>query len=207
MQQKYNALIINNELKNVQVKSLPLTITDFVANGSFKDLKDNTEISDDESYAYFIRNTDLKEDSFNKYVSEATYKFLKKSSLKGHEIIISNVGDVGSVFLCPILDKPMTLGNNLILITNKNTEENYYLFFLFKSKLGQYLLDGITSGSAQQKFNKTDLRNLEIPMLNNFALRKFNNYCSVVYNNHDKIQNKINLLQQIKNNLLKKYFG
>ena len=194
-------------MKKVQVKSLPLTITDFVANGSFKDLKDNTEILDSESYAYFIRNTDLKEGVFNKYVSEETYKFLKKSSLNGHEIIISNVGDVGSVFLCPVLDKPMTLGNNLILITNKNAEENYYLYFLFKSKLGQYLLDGITGGSAQQKFNKTDLRNLEIPILDGFTLKEFNSYCSVVYKDYDKIQNKKNLLKKIKDNLLKKYFG
>ena len=207
LEQKYNTLITNKELKKIQVKSLPLTITDFVANGSFKDLKDNTEILDSESYAYFIRNTDLKEGVFNKYVSEETYKFLKKSSLNGHEIIISNVGDVGSVFLCPVLDKPMTLGNNLILITNKNAEENYYLYFLFKSKIGQYLLDGITGGSAQQKFNKTDLRNLEIPILDDFTLKEFNSYCSVVYKDYDKIQNKKNLLKKIKDNLLKKYFG
>lgn len=101
----------------------------------------------------------------------------------------------------------MTLGNNLILITNKNAEENYYLYFLFKSKIGQYLLDGITGGSAQQKFNKTDLRNLEIPILDDFTLKEFNSYCSVVYKDYDKIQNKKNLLKKIKDNLLKKYFG
>lgn len=82
LKQKYNVLVSNKELNKVQIKSLPLTITDFVANGSFKNLKDNTEILDAEDYSYFIRNTDLKEGVFNKYVSKETYNFLKKIFIK-----------------------------------------------------------------------------------------------------------------------------
>lgn len=87
-----------------------MLVTDYVANGSFASLKENVTLYQDKNYAYFIRNTDLKADSFSVFVDEHSYNFLSKSTLYGNEVIISNVGDVGSVFLCPILDQPMTLG-------------------------------------------------------------------------------------------------
>ncbi len=199
--------IFKKSNKSVLIGRQNLYISDFVANGSFKALKDNTEILDNEDFAYFLRNTDLKENNFNKYVSKSTYDFLKKSSIQGHEILISNVGDVGSVYLCPILDKPMTLGNNMILITNENREQNYYLYLLFKSEYGQYLLNGITGGSAQQKFNKTDLRKLEIKMCDEDKIKEFNKECSILYSYLDNIQAQLNKLKQSKEILLKKYFG
>ena len=88
-------------------------ISDFVSNGSFASLKQNVTLLDYPDYAYFIRNTDLKVGKFKVYVNKESYDFLSKSKLIGGEIIISNVGDVGSVFLCPKLEKPMTLGNNI----------------------------------------------------------------------------------------------
>ncbi len=139
---------------------LPLLITDYVANGSFATLKDNVSLSPTPDYAYFIRNTDLKSGDFGVFVNKHSYDFLAKSALFGNEIIISNVGDVGSVFLCPILDKPMTLGNNVIMVRPKDETLNYYLYMWFKWLSGQGLIQGIKGGSAQPKFNKTDFRNL-----------------------------------------------
>ncbi len=129
----------NNDWKIKNIGELPLIITDYVANGSFASLKENVTILDYEEYAYFIRNTDLKSKSFQKFVNKHSYDFLKKSSLFGNEVIISNVGDVGSVFLCPFLDKPMTLGNNMILVKSRDDaiNLNFYLFLLFRSNYGQ----------------------------------------------------------------------
>lgn len=102
--------------KRINIGALNIEISDFVANGSFASLKENVTLYDKPEFAYFIRNTDLKVNSFSVFVDEHSYKFLSKSRLFGGEIIISNVGDVGSVFLCPTLDKPMTLGNNIIMV-------------------------------------------------------------------------------------------
>lgn len=85
---------------------LPIVITDYVANGSFASLKANVTLYQEPNYAYFIRNTDLKSGLFEVFVDKHSYRFLSKSTLYGREIIISNVGDVGSVFLCPKLNKP-----------------------------------------------------------------------------------------------------
>ena len=100
----------------VKTGDLPLTVMDYVANGSFATLKANVKVYQEPNYAYFIRNTDLKSGTLEVFVDEHSYNFLSKSRLFGGEIIISNVGDVGSVFLCPTLDAPMTLGNNIIML-------------------------------------------------------------------------------------------
>lgn len=139
---------------------LPVLITDYVANGSFASLKENVSLHSEPDYAYFIRNTDLKSGSFGVFVDKHSYDFLGKSVLFGNELIISNVGDVGSVFLCPTLDKPMTLGNNVIMVRPSDERLTYYLFMWFKWFNGQGLIQGIKGGSAQPKFNKTDFRNL-----------------------------------------------
>ena len=144
------------------IGKLQLIVTDYVANGSFASLKENVKLYQEEEYAYFIRNTDLKSGKFGVYVDKHSYEFLSKSRLYGGEIIISNVGDVGSVFLCPRLNKPMTLGNNIIMVKSEDAALNTYLYLLFRCSFGQGLIRSITGGSAQPKFNKTDFKSLKI---------------------------------------------
>ncbi|PTK28520.1 restriction endonuclease subunit S [Mammaliicoccus sciuri] len=146
-----------------KIKDINVIISDHVANGSFKSLKENVQFTEDlnDKYAVFARNVDLKkgDNRFEKYVTKSSYEFLRKSHLHGHEVIISNVGDVGSVYLSPILNRPMVLGNNQIFINSDEKSLNYYFYLFFKSSIGKNLIDSITSGSVQMKFNKTDLRN------------------------------------------------
>lgn len=151
---------IPSSFKLMKNGELPMVVTDYVANGSFASLKANVKLYQENNYAYFIRNTDLKSGTFEVFVDEHSYNFLSKSTLYGGEIIISNVGDVGSVFLCPKLDKPMTLGNNIIMLRPEQKNLQYYLYIWFKWLYGQSLIQGIKGGSAQPKFNKTDFKNL-----------------------------------------------
>lgn len=154
--------LIPDSFKLLKNGELPLVVTDYVANGSFASLKANVTLYQEPNYAYFIRNTDLKSGTFEVFVDEHSYNFLSKSTLYGGEIIISNVGDVGSVFLCPKLDKPMTLGNNIIMLRPEQENLRYYFYIWFKWLYGQSLIQGIKGGSAQPKFNKTDFKNLPI---------------------------------------------
>ena len=196
----------NNDWKIKNIGELPLIITDYVANGSFASLKENVTILDYEEYAYFIRNTDLKSKSFQKFVNKHSYDFLKKSSLFGNEVIISNVGDVGSVFLCPFLDKPMTLGNNMILVKSRDDaiNLNFYLFLLFRSNYGQFLISTITAGSVQSKFNKTEFKSLELTMPNDELIIKFNNLVSPIFDYKNKISDEIVRLTKLRDTLLPK---
>ncbi|MCR5375839.1 MAG: restriction endonuclease subunit S [Lachnospiraceae bacterium] len=153
---------IPSDFSVVKVGSLPMLVTDYVANGSFASLKENVTLYQEPNYAYFVRNTDLKSGSFGVYVDQHSYEFLSKSTLYGGEIIISNVGDVGSVFLCPKLNGPMTLGNNIIMLRPEDDTLRYYLYIWFKYLQGQALIQGIKGGSAQPKFNKTDFKNTSV---------------------------------------------
>lgn len=186
----------------VRLGETDVFVTDYVANGSFKSLKDNVMILEEKDYAYFIRNVDLKAKTFPRFVSQHSYEFLSKSKLVGGEVIISNVGDVGSVFLCPKLDGPMTLGNNMIMLNSTN--HNYYLYLYFMSYIGQGMISGITGGSAQPKFNKTDFKSLEINFPSDEEVEEFNSKVAPLLEYIANIDRENQRLQTIIDTLLPK---
>lgn len=189
----------------VKVGDINVKISDYVANGSFASLKQNVTLYEENNYAYFIRNVDLKANVFEKFVDEHSYNFLSKTKLFGNEVIISNVGDVGSVFLCPVLDKPMTLGNNIIMITSENkVYYNYFMYMLFKYSYGQDLIKSITGGSAQPKFNKTDFRSLKIILPTDDVIVQFNGLVEKLFEQKNKKNSEITNLAKIRDSLLPK---
>jgi len=187
----------------IRIGDLPLIITDYVANGSFASLKENVTLLETPDYAVFIRNVDLKAGNFNKYVDEHSYRFLSKSVLFGGEVIISNVGDVGSVFLCPHLSQPMTLGNNIIMLTmNGKKSRNYFFYLLFKHSYGAELIKSITGGSAQPKFNKTDFRSLRVIMPPSEIMDKFIAIIECLFQQQANIEQKSIHLTTLRDILL-----
>ena len=177
-------------------------VTDYVANGSFASLKENVTLYQEPNYAYFVRNTDLKSDSFGVYVDQHSYEFLSKSTLYGGEIIISNVGDVGSVFLCPKLDRPMTLGNNIIMLRPDDDSLRYYLYIWFKYFQGRTLIQGITGGSAQPKFNKTDFKNTSILLPPAELLFRFHETVAPMFVKINENQSENKRLSDLRDTLL-----
>lgn len=176
-------------------------VTDYVANGSFKSLADNVNYLNEKSFARLIRlvdyNSNYREDNAI-WVDEDSYNFLKKSELHGDEIIVSNVGaNLGTVFLCPKLNTPMTLGPNSILLkTDENICNQDYLYYYLKSYDGHNKLMSIVSGSAMPKFNKTDLKKIEIDLPSIDVQKKIVKILK-------SIDNKINLNLNISNDIQK----
>lgn len=195
---------IPTSFKLMKNGELPMVVTDYVANGSFASLKANVKLYQEDNYAYFIRNTDLKSGTFEVFVDKHSYDFLSKSTLYGGEIIISNVGDVGSVFLCPKLNKPMTLGNNIIMLRPEQNSLKYYLYIWFKWLYGQSLIQGIKGGSAQPKFNKTDFKNLPIYLPDDNFLKKFHKIVEPMFELIDKNNSENKHLAAMRDTLLPK---
>lgn len=140
-------------------------VTDYVANGSFASLAENVKYRDTEDVAVLIRLVDYNNNFKGNYVfiDEHAYEFLGKSKLYGGEIIISNVGaNVGTVFRCPKLPYKMSLAPNAIMVKFK--ENDGFYFFWLRSRAGQYMLRSIVTGSAQPKFNKTNFRDMLVPV-------------------------------------------
>ncbi|MFZ7337335.1 restriction endonuclease subunit S [Comamonas jiangduensis] len=151
-----------------------VSVTDYVANGSFASLKENVTLYDSENYAIYLRTTDFNSGFSGglRFVDKKSYDFLEKSSLNGSEVIISNVGDVGTVFRPPVwLGYPMTLGSNAIAL--KSNGLTSYLYLYFRSYKGQNDIKSIVTGSAQLKFNKTNFRSLSIALPVNSVLVRF----------------------------------
>lgn len=193
---------IPEDFEVVKAGSLPMLVTDYVANGSFASLKANVNLYQEPNYAYFIRNTDLKSGTFGVFVDQHSYEFLSKSALYGGEIIISNVGDVGSVFLCPKLDGRMTLGNNIIMLRPEDDHLRYYLYIWFKYLQGQALIQGIKGGSAQPKFNKTDFKNTSILIPPKDILNRFHETVAPMFETISQRQTETSRLTDLRDTLL-----
>ena len=116
------------------------------------------------SFAVLIRLADFSngfdENKFI-FIDEHAYEFLSKTKLYGGEIIMSNIGSIGSLFKCPKLKYKMSLAPNTIMVKTPN---NDFYYHYFQSKKFQSDLIKITSKSAMPKFNKTDLKKLLIPV-------------------------------------------
>ena len=140
--------------------------TDYVANGSFASLKENVTQTDEEDYAILLR---LKDHSNGfkgpfKYVTKASYEFLKKSDLQAGDLFLANVGAPGRTFLVPELGKPMTIAPNGIRVRANELTSNKFIEYFIRSRQGQDLILSITGGNAQQKFNKTALKKSSFPL-------------------------------------------
>lgn len=141
-------------------------VTDYVASGSFAALKENVLITSEENYAIMVKTADFS-NGFTKsltYTDKRGYDFLKNSNLFGGELILSNIGSIGKVFKVPYLDRPMTLASNTVMIKTATPELTDYLYYYFLSPAGYKSLLSISSGTSMLKFNKTELKKLEIPI-------------------------------------------
>lgn len=142
-------------------------ITDFVASGSFASLRENVKYYSTKEYAILVRTKDFQ-NSFQTdlvYTDKHGYDFLSNSNLFGGELILPNIGaSIGKVFIVPKLDYRMTLAPNSVMIRFYREEQRDWIYTIFSSNFGKKLLHDISSSTAQGKFNKTDFKNIYIPI-------------------------------------------
>ena len=94
----------------------------------------------------------------------------------------------------------MSLGPNAVLLRSEKYE--HYLYLLFKSSYGQGLLQSIVTGSAQPKFNKTNLRALKILVPDDRTLSTFNDIYAPIFEKITANSNENSRLSQIRDTLL-----
>ena len=141
-------------------------VTDFVASGSFASLRENVKYYKTPNYAILVKAQDFQYD-FQKdltYTDKHGYDFLSGSNLFGGELILSNVGSIGKVFIVPKLDVKMSLAPNSIMVKPIYENQIKWLYYLFNSEFGVQLLYSISSATAIRKFNKTSFKKLIIPI-------------------------------------------
>lgn len=141
-------------------------VTDQVASGSFAALRENVPYLKTPDYAIMVKTADFANNFTQEltYTTKHGYEFLENSNLFGGELILSNIGSVGKVFIVPKLNKRMTLAPNSIMLRFYKEEQKDYFYYFFLSPIGFYQLLSISRGATMLKFNKTDLKNLLIPI-------------------------------------------
>lgn len=142
------------------------TVTDYVASGSFASLRENVTYYKEPNYAILVKTQDFQNGFSDNltYTDRHGYEFLQKSNLFGGELILSNVGSIGKLFIVPKLNKKMTLAPNAIMVRFHDESHIKWFYYLFSSKIGYNLLLSISSATAISKFNKTDFKKLIIPI-------------------------------------------
>lgn len=181
--------------KVLPIRDVTMAVTDYVANGSFASLAANVSYKNDKDVAVLIRLVDYNNNFQGNfvYIDDHAYNFLSKSKLYGGEIIISNVGaNVGTVFRCPTLPYKMSLAPNSIMV--KFNENNDFYFHWLKSRNGQQMIKSIVTGSAQPKFNKTNFRQMLVPVP---PIEEQNRIAAIL----NAIDDKINKNRQTNDNL------
>ena len=145
-------------------------ITDFTAAGSFASNAKNVKYLNNPDYALLVRTTDLKQKFQNEdrfiYVDEKAYEYLWRVKLDAESIIMPNVGNCGEIYFVTPEQLPHSrcvLGPNALLIRSEIANQKF-LYYLFHSVDFQARLSKITSSTGQTKFNKTNLKQLPIPI-------------------------------------------
>ncbi|AKU60238.1 Type I restriction-modification system specificity subunit S [Lacticaseibacillus paracasei] len=148
-------------------------VTDYVANGSFKSLRQRVSTYSNPNFAYMIRLQDASNNWKGPwlYTDQQSYSFLAKTKLHPGDILMSNVGSVGKFFLVPDLDRPMTLAPNAVLLRSM-TYSTYFLFQLLQTSSMTESINEKTTPGVQQKINKTDFKKIitNVPTLNESSM-------------------------------------
>lgn len=147
-------------------------VTDYVAAGSFADIRNNVIYYDKSSYAQLVRTVDLKKQFANSdfvYVDKNAFEYLWRVNLNEECIILPNIGaNIGEVYYIKPSELPHdnnVLGPNAILL--KTNEDNYFVYTSLMTENFQTQLFENVGSSGQPKFNKTELKmiNMTLPSI------------------------------------------
>ena len=167
---KIDELLKNEKVEWKKLGEVCEIITDYVAAGSFKTIAANVEYLKEPNFAQLIRTKDLKTKFINKndfvYVNEKAFNFLYRVNLNKECLILPNIGNCGEVYYINeniLAYKNNVLGPNAVLVRSEKNN-NKFLYYLFSENCFQIALRKITTNTGQSKFNKTDLKEIEIPI-------------------------------------------
>lgn len=157
------------------------TVTDYVAAGSFEDIRNNVTYLNEPGYAQLVRTVDLKKKFTNNdsvYVDESAFKYLWRVNLNDECIVLPNIGaNIGEVYFVEPSGLPYdnnVLGPNAILL--KANEDTYFAFTALNNLTFQKQLFENVGSSGQPKFNKTELKSIQLYMPQNEEQVKIGQY-------------------------------
>jgi len=197
---------IPNNWKTIKLLYVCDAITDYTASGSFADLAANVEYLNEKDYAMLVRTADLssKRDVGRVYVNRHAYEYLHNSNLYGGEVILPNIGSVGSVYWYEPMYEHATLAPNAIMLRSKDNAK--YLYYLFSTKQAECALNRLSNATTQAKFNKTQIRKMKIILppdnVQSKIVKILDEKCAVIESTMENIQAEIKILEEYKKSVI-----
>ena len=187
------------------------TVTDYVAAGSFEDIRNNVTYLNEPGYAQLVRTVDLKKKFTNSdsvYVDESAFKYLWRVNLNDECIVLPNIGaNIGEVYFVEPSGLPYdnnVLGPNAILL--KANEDTYFAFTALNNLTFQKQLFENVGSSGQPKFNKTELKSIQLYMPQNEEQVKIGQYFRKLDHLITLHQRKCEKLKELKKFMLQNMF-
>ena len=187
------------------------TVTDYVAAGSFADIRNNVTYLNEPAYAQLVRTVDLKKKFTNDdsvYVDENAFKYLWRVNLDEECIVLPNIGaNIGEVYFVEPSDLPYdnnVLGPNAILLKTK--EDSYFAFTSLSNGYFQKQLFENVGSSGQPKFNKTELKAIQLSIPRVDEQKKIGDYFRNLDNLITLHQRKCDEIKEVKKFMLQNMF-
>lgn len=186
-------------------------VTDYVAAGSFADIRNNVIYINKPDYAQLVRTVDLKKKFSNNdfvFVDKNAFDYLWRVNLNEECIVLPNIGaNIGEVYYIEPLKLPYdnnVLGPNAILL--KTDEDKYFVFTLLTTDGFQNQLFENVGSSGQPKFNKTDLKSIAFTMTSIEEQKKIGEIFHQLDNLITLHQHKCEETKTLKKYMLQKMF-
>lgn len=159
--------VIPEEWEARRLDDCMILLTDFESNGSFEHVAQNVHVYNTDNFAWYVRATDLENESALtavRYVDEPSYRFLKKTSLFGNEVLITKRGEIGKVYQFKKKTKFATLAPNLYLLKLNDLVLPAYVYAYFRYGAGNVALKAINSSTTLGALYKDDVKALHLPI-------------------------------------------
>ncbi|MBE5158379.1 type I restriction endonuclease subunit S [Vibrio parahaemolyticus] len=196
---------VPSDWKVVQLGEVISYLTDYHANGSYKILKEHVELKEEKDYACMIRATNFEKDNFDDlfvYITKDAYDFLNKSKLFGGEILIGKIGNAGSVYLLPHLDRPMSLAMNLFALRfDESLVLPKYIYLFLTSHVGEANIAKYVRGVATKSIDKKSLRSVFINYPSFSEQKEIVRRVEALFNGADATEKQVNQALERVNNL------
>jgi type I restriction enzyme S subunit len=151
----------------VRLGDLIELLADYHANGSYEVLKENVELLDIPDYACMIRTTNFEKNNFNslmKYISKHAYEFMSKSKLYGDEILINKIGNAGSVYLMPRINRPASLAMNLFMLRLSEKVLPKYIYYHLTTVFSENDISQFVRGVTTKSIDKKSINSIKIAL-------------------------------------------
>lgn len=186
-------------------------VTDYVAAGSFADIKSNVTYLSEPDFAQLVRTVDLKNKFTNTdsvFVDKNAFEYLWRVNLNEECIVLPNIGaNIGEVYYVKPSDLPYdnnVLGPNAILLKTK--QDTYFQYTLLETDDFQSQLFENVASSGQPKFNKTELKKIILSIPSIEEQKRIGAFFKNIDNLITLHQRKYEKLKNIKQSMLEKMF-